>query len=213
MKGHFFEIYWSIIKREHLIIFTFFIRNDHNIVFIKFSRFIFLVCTDMALNVFFFSDDSMHKLYVNYGKYDIIQQIPQILYSTIVSRIIEVFLCFLSLTDKYIYQAKTLILNNSIERKKVNLIYRCIKVKLILFFFFTFIMFLLYWYIVTSFCAVYENTQLSFIKDCIFSFLLGIVIPFVLYLIPSALRIYALKNPQKNASIYLYKLSEIIPIF
>ena len=209
----FLQIYWSILKREYPILFTFFSWDDYNLIYIKLTRFIFLIANDMALNVFFFSDDSMHKLYVNYGKYDIIQQIPQILYSTIVSRIIEVFLCFLSLTDKYIYQAKTLILNNSIERKKVNLIYRCIKVKLILFFFFTFIMFLLYWYIVTSFCAVYENTQLSFIKDCIFSFLLGIVIPFVLYLIPSALRICALKNPKKSISIYLYRLSEFIPIF
>ena len=38
----------------------------------------------MALNVFFFSDDSMHKLFINYGKYDFFQQIPQITYSTII---------------------------------------------------------------------------------------------------------------------------------
>ena len=29
----------------------------------------------MALNTFFFSDDSMHKLFLNYGKYNFIQQI------------------------------------------------------------------------------------------------------------------------------------------
>ena len=46
----------------------------------------------MAMNVFFFSDDSMHKLYLNYGKYDFIQQIPQITYSTIITQIIEIFL-------------------------------------------------------------------------------------------------------------------------
>ena len=60
------------------------------------------------MNVFFFSDATMHKIFLNYGKYDFIQQIPQIIYSTIVSQIIEVFLCFLSMTDKYIYEIKNL---------------------------------------------------------------------------------------------------------
>ena len=50
----FLEIYWSILRREHSILFTFFNRNDHNIIYIKYSRFIFFICTDMALNVFFF---------------------------------------------------------------------------------------------------------------------------------------------------------------
>ena len=54
----------------------------------------------------FFSDDSMHKLYLNYGEYDFVQQIPQIIYSTAISQLLEVFLCFLSLTDKYFYEIK-----------------------------------------------------------------------------------------------------------
>ena len=96
-KREFLEIYWSILKREHLIFFTFFIKNDYNINYVKFSRFIFLVCTDMALNVFFFADETMHKMFLDYGKYNFLQQIPQIVYSTLVSQLIEVFLCFLSL--------------------------------------------------------------------------------------------------------------------
>ena len=167
----------------------------------------------MALNVFFFSDDSMHKLYVNYGKYDFIQQIPQIVYSTVVTKLLEVFLCYLSLTDRHIYQLKELIGNNSKKNKNLNFIYKCMTMKLIGFYFFTFVVFLLYWYVVSSFCAVYENTQIPFIKDCFLSFLLGNFIPFVLYLMPSLLRIYALKNPKRKASIYIYKLSDMIQIF
>ena len=60
----------------------------------------------MALNVFFFSDESMHKIFLNYGKYNFIQQIPQIIYTTIISQLIEVFLCYLSLTDKHFYKIK-----------------------------------------------------------------------------------------------------------
>ena len=84
-KRSFYQIYWAILMREHLILFTFFSWNDYNIFYIKFARFIFLVCTDMAMNVIFFSDDSMHKIYLNYGKYNFIQQIPQIIYSTIIT--------------------------------------------------------------------------------------------------------------------------------
>ena len=60
----------------------------------------------MAMNVFFFSDDSMHKVFLNYGKYNFIQQIPQIVYTTIISQLLEVFLCYLSLIDKHIYRIK-----------------------------------------------------------------------------------------------------------
>ena len=205
----FFEIYWSILKREHSIIFTFFMRNDHNIIYIKYSRFIFFVCTDMALNVFFFSDDTMHKLYIDYGKYNFIQQIPQIIYSTIVSQMIQVFVCYLSLTDKHYYQIKNL----NIKSPSLILdIVKCVHLKIIFFFIFTGVMFFFYWYTITSFCAVYENTQIAFIKDSIISFGLGLLYPFALYLIPSVLRIISLKYCVGKLS-FVYKLSDIIPIF
>ena len=69
----FVKTYLDILRREHKIIFTFIICNDYNLIYIKYARFIFLVATDMTLNVFFFSDDSMHKIFLNYGKYNFIQ--------------------------------------------------------------------------------------------------------------------------------------------
>ena len=211
-KRNILDVYWSTLKREHIILFTFFIRNDYNLVSIKFSRFIFLVCTDMAMNVFFFTDDSMHKVYKNYGKYDFVQQIPQIIYSTIISQVLEVFLCFLSLTDKHVYQMKEIknVQNN------MNLIFRilrCVKIKLIGFYAFTLILFAFYWYLVSSFCAVYQNTQIIFIKDSISSFLLGLLYPFVLYIFPAILRVLSLKDREKKRFKVIFIISDIIPIF
>ena len=40
-KRSFLEIYWSILKREQLIIFTFFFHNDYNLYYVKNARFIF----------------------------------------------------------------------------------------------------------------------------------------------------------------------------
>ena len=206
------QIYWSILKREHIIIFTFFIRNDYNLVPIKFTRFIFLLCTDMALNVFFFTDESMHKVYKNYGKYDFVQQIPQIIYSTVVSQILELILCYLSLTDKHVYQIKA-IKDAKLNTQTIFNIIRCVKIKLIGFYSFTLILFSFYWYLISSFCSVYQNTQLIFIKDSISSFLLGLLYPFVLYLFPAIFRIISLKDRVKKRLKFIFFLSDIIPFF
>ena len=208
-KRNFLEIYWSLLKREHLIIFTFITRDDHNIMFVKYSRFIFLLCTDMAMNVFFFSDDTMHKMFLDYGKYNFIQQIPQIIYSTIISQLIEIFLCYLSLTDKHFYQVKEC---KKVSKQSMLGIMKCIQIKICFFFVFTSLMFIFYWYLVTCFCAVYQNTQISFIKDSLLSFVLSISIPFGLYLIPSFLRIIALKVKKYKLE-FVYKASGVIPFF
>ena len=212
-KRTFIQIYFSFLKREISLIFAFFICDDFNLNYIKIARFIFLITSHMALNVFFFSDESMHKLFLNYGKYNFIQQIPQIVYTTIVSQLIEVFLCYLSLTDKYIYKIKNLTKSNHNNNKNEILkVINYMKIKLIIFFIFTSIFFGLYWYIITSFCAVYENTQVTFLKDSLLSFLIGIIYPFALYLLPSTLRITALRSIKKNKKI-LFKISNYIPLF
>ena len=204
----FIQVYWSFLKREHAIIFLFYFY-DYNIPVIKFASFLFFISTDMALNVFFYSDETMHKTYLDYGKYDFIQQIEQIIYSTIVSQILQSLICFLSLTDKNIYEIIEL---KEIKKENLFKILKCIKLKIRGFFLVTIILFIFYWYLITCFCAVYVNTQESFIKDSITSFSLGLVYPFLLYLCPTLLRKISLNSREKRLKI-LYKLSDIIPFF
>ena len=208
-KRNFINTYFSFLKRQHLIIFSFVTRDDHNIVYVKFSRLIFLACTDMALNVFFFSDETMHKMFLDYGKYNFVQQIPQVLYSSIVSNTIDVFLCFLSLTDKLYYEMKN---KNKLNKYNAVRILKIVKLKIIFFYVFTFILFVFYLYTITSFCAVYQNTQNAFIKDSFLSLIVGYLYPFALYLIPTLLRIISLRYCNGKLSI-IYKLSDIIPFF
>ena len=211
-KRSFHQMYWSLLRREHILLITFFSYHDYNIIYVKLAKFIFLLCQDMAMNVVFFSDDSMHKLYLTYGKYDFLQQIPQIIYSTTISQLIEVFLCYLSFTDKHFYQIKS-IKNQEMNKAIVFQVLRCVKLKLFGFFTFTFILFLFYWYFISAFCAVYQNTQIIFIKDSISSFLTGLLYPFLLYLFPAILRIISLKDSIKKRFKCIYKISDIIPIF
>ena len=203
------QIYCSLLKREHPVIFTFITKDDYNITKIKYSRFIFLLCTDMAMNVFFFSDETMHKMYLNYGKYDFIQQIPQIAYSTFVSKLLETFLCFLSMTDNYYYRIKN---SKNINKFSIEKIKKVIKTKIVFFYISTILIFVFYWYLITCFCAVYQNTQITFFKDSLSSFILNNLLPFIIYLFPAILRLISLRANLCCAKC-LYQFSNIIPFF
>ena len=165
------------------------------------TRFIFLICTNMAMNVIFFFDSSMHKIYLDYGKYNFIPQIPQIIYSSIVSLTIETLIGILSSADDNIYQIKQIEeYNPKIIKKVINKI----KIKLIIFFIITFIFFGFYWYLISSFCAVYNNTQIIYLKDFITSFCFGLLYPFAIQLCFTLLRIFSLKKKSKSRSL-IYK--------
>ena len=53
--------YWSVLKREHYVLFTFISRNDYNLFYIKIERFFILICTEMAMNGSATSDASRPK--------------------------------------------------------------------------------------------------------------------------------------------------------
>ena len=209
---NFMRVYFSLLKREHIIIFTFLTCNDYNIFSIKLSKFFFLICTDMALNVFFFSDESMHNIYQNEGKFNFFDQLVQMIYSTIVSQLLQIFLNYLTMTDIHYYQIKE-IRKEIKSNYKVLKIIKCIKIKLVVFYVFTFLLFLFYWYIISSFCAVYENTQIIFLTDSISSFIMGLIYPFILYLVPTGLRFISFIPKKKKNLKFFYWLSDIIPFF
>ncbi len=70
---------------------------------------------------------------------------------------------------------------------------------------------LFFWYFISCFCAVYKNTQIILIKDTIISFILSMIYPFVLNLLPGILRIPALKA-EKADQAYIYKVSKIVAL-
>ena len=61
------------------------------------------------------------------------------------------------------------------------------------------------------FCAIYVNTQIHLIKETILSYLLSLIEPFVVYLIPGLFRIPALSKQNQNRY-FLYKFSKIIQL-
>ena len=73
------------------------------------------------MNGFFFNDKTMHKIYIDNGKYNLIYKIPQLIYSTLSSTLIRIVLRFLCLSEKNILELKKRSkgnLNEAIEKSK-----------------------------------------------------------------------------------------------
>ena len=212
-KRNFLKIYWYLLKREHIALFTFINWNDFNLFCIKLSKLFLAICSDMAFNVFFFSDESMHKTYETGGEHDWLGHLAQIVIATIISQILQVFVNFLTMTDIHYYELKALKRENKINSKEAVSVIKCIKIKIIAYIISTFLIFLFFWYASSAFCAVYPNTQRIFIVDSYSSSLMGLLYPFILYLFPTALRVISLKAKKTKNLKIIYSLSDKIPIF
>ena len=162
------------------------------------------------INGFFFSDETMHKIYKDKSSYNIIYQIPIMLYSTIISSILNIILKQLSLSENNILsitQEKEYKL--AVEKSKKVL--KCLRIKFLLFFFLRIIILLFCWYYISCFCAVYINTQVALISDTFISYGLPMIYPFGLNLLPGILRFSALKAKTKDKKC-MYKISYIISL-
>ena len=94
--------------------------------------------------------------------------------------------------------------NNKILREKATKVRKTVKFRILIFFILSLLAMLFFWYFISSFCAVYKNTQLILIKDTLISFSFSMIYPFGLYLLPGMLRIRSLKAPKKDKKcIYL----------
>ena len=204
-KRKFLEFYWSILKYNHLILFIILPVEDYNVRIIKVSLLLISFPLNFTINGFFFNDDSMHKIYIELGKNKIINQLPQMIYSLIISSTINLLLKSISLSGKNIILIKSQP-DLEIALKKAAQVEKCEKMKLILFHFICFIFLIFFWYFISCFCAVYINTQRILIGDTLISFATSMIYPFGYYLIPSILRIMALKSNKKRNTLYNFSL-------
>ena len=177
---------------------------------IKIALFLLSFSLYFTINGFFFSDETMHKIYEDKGKFNIFYQIPQILYSSVISVGINMILKKLSLSEQNILSIKKeKDYKQAVEKsKKIEL---CLFIKFILFFALGLLFMLFFAYFISCFCAVYKNTQIILIKNTLLSFTLSMIYPFGLNLIPGLFRIPAIRASNKDKKC-LYKISKIIAI-
>ena len=207
-KRTFFQFYISLLKSNHILIFTFNKKNDYNSYIIKICLLLFYLTLNLILNSLFFNEQALHKIYIDKGNFNFKYVLPQIMYSIIICHLLFPFLRRISLTEQNILQIKH-------EKNKMNFSVKAsaelkyINVKFKAFFVICLIFLILFWYYLSSFCVVYKNTQIYLIKTTLISYLISFIIPLIIYSFIGFLRIFSLKNPEKC----IYKISQFIQIY
>ena len=190
-KRNYCNYYSSLLRTKQLILFTFFHVTDYNSKIIKILLFFFSFALFFTINTLFFNDSTMHKIYTDSGKYNLLFQIPQIFYSSFISALIGITIN---------------------KGEKLRKLLRCVKIKFVFLFVLEFLFLILFWYYIACFCAVYRNTQSHLIKDTSISFCTSLLYPFGLCLLPGIFRIPSLRNRNHNGEC-LYKFSKILQLF
>jgi hypothetical protein len=207
-KRTYCEYYISLLKSKHSLIFSFFNNTDYNPKIIKMDLFFISFAGYYAINGLFFNDDTMHKIYESKGKYNLEYNIPKILYSSLISMILNKILTLLALSNDDILNFKQTKNKNDIGRIRDSL-WNKLRIKFILYYIISSIFILFFWYYISMFGAIYKNTQIHLLKDTLISFGLSLVYPFGIYLLPGIFRIPALSN-RKNKKECLYKFSKLL---
>ena len=208
-KRNFCSYYLSLIKTKHLLFFSFLSIFDYNSRILKIFLFFFNLTVTFIVNALFFNDETMHKIYTDGGSFNFIYNIPQILYSALLSGFINSIIKLLALTDSSFMQLKQNSDKNNIKEKSRQVI-SIFKIKFIIFFIMSLVLLVLFWFYLSCFCAVYKNTQIHLIKDTLISFGTSMIYPFGIYILLAIFRIAALKGKNRGCMYIFSKMLQMI---
>ena len=207
-KRRYCEYYSSLIKTKHNLIFSFFYNDDYNSKIIKIDLFFISFVSDFAINALFFNDDTMHKIYEENGKFQFLYQLPQMIYSFLISYIFNIPLNILALSEDDILTLKNDKSDGNLNKKQ-QIILKKLKIKFLLYYIISTLFLLLFWYYISIFCVVYAHTQIHLINDTLISFVLSLAYPLIIYLLPGIFRIPSLSNKKKQKK-YLFIISKVL---
>jgi len=201
-KRTYLTFYFSLVKSNHLLFFSFLPKFDFNSRILKMYLFFFNFATFFFVNTLFYTDETIAR------GFDFIHDLPSIIYSTIISAVINQIINLLTITESSFITYRN-------ESKKENVLQlasdlkRNFKIKFTIFFILDFLFLGFYWIYLSCFMAVYRNTRMAVIKDTFISFGTSFISPFGLYLLPGIFRIPSLKNKNRKA---LYIINQILQL-
>ena len=105
-QRNYMNYYISLLKYNHPIMLSFYPYIDYNSKIIKLFLFFFLFNLCLDSNVLFFNSNTIDKIYDDGGKYNFSYQIPQIIYSTLISKFIDSLIKYLALSQDNIVELK-----------------------------------------------------------------------------------------------------------
>ena len=150
----FCQYYISLLRIKNTLIFSFYYNNDYNSKIIKIDLFFIGFSIFYTVEALFYNDDTMHNIYEKKGTYGIENQLPKIIYSSIISIVLNTLLKLLALSNGSIIKFKRSKNKGDIIERGAVLNYN-LRIKFILYFIFSFIFLLFFWYYLSMFGAVY----------------------------------------------------------
>ena len=197
------KYYFCLIKMKHPIFFGLCPFKDYNTIIIKSCIFFLSFAIYYAINFVFFSEDTIHKIYEDGGKYDIIYFIPQISISFAISHIITVLIKFIFLSERNLASINIQNTGNKAydvaEKEKRSLVIKYT------FFFILGIIFLgVFWLFLSAFGAVYQNTQIIVFENTLISFAISLVYPFFINIITCIFRICSLSSKNQGLGFFYF---------
>jgi hypothetical protein len=209
-KRTYWQYYVSLLKTKHDLIFSFFYNKDYNSKIIKIDLFFIGFTINYTVNALFYNEGTMHNIYESKGSFDIEYQLPKIVYSSLITMLLNILLKLLALSNDGIIEFKQNKDKNDVN-ERADALKKKLSIKFVLYFIISFIFLLFFWYYISMFGAIYRNTQFHLLKDTLVSFGLSLLYPFGIYLIPGFFRIPSLSDPKKKKEC-LYKFSRILQI-
>ena len=142
-KRTYLTYYISLLLTKHNFL-SIFNNNDYNSKIIKIDLIFLSLSINFTVNALFFNDNTIHKIYEDKGVFNFIYQLPQIIYSSLISTVLNICLKTLGLSSDTIIKFKQE-KNDKTTNKKTDLYYK-LKIQFILFFTLGFIFLIFFWF-------------------------------------------------------------------
>ena len=208
-KRTYIRMYWALLVDTQKILGTFCTENYLYLFIIKLSFLVFTFQISFFLNAFFYTDEYISSAYHNDGVLDFFSGLPKSIYSFIATIIITNLLSMLSNSKGELIRVIKNKRNNDNYTHIIDIKLKKLRVKLIFYFTFVFILSIIFLYYVSVFCAVYRYSQKYWFIGCLESFGLDTLVAIVSCIFIALFRYIAIKNHIKC----LYIFANIIRIF
>jgi hypothetical protein len=202
--------YFSLLKVKHPLLFGFCPFNDYNSLIIKSCIFFLSFSIYYITNFFLFSENMIQKIYEDKGKYNILYFLPTSCISFAISHILTIIIKYIFLSERNINEIK--LQESSMAAYRISFkVERNIKIKYVIFFLFGLILLVIFWILLSSFGAVFQNSQIILIINTLISFGIAFIYPFFINVIPCLFRICSLSSKGKNLGC-IYAFSKFLQI-
>ena len=199
----FCQIYFSFLKEFNNIIFPFsFCGESYILPILRFSFLIIQLILYLTISAIFFSDKAVDNIFEKNNKFDVGYMIKPM--------VITFFICFaLNILFKYLIKSNNDVIEMKYEKRTSQEVLKAIRLKIIFYFVFGFIIMTFGWLLISSFCSIFTNSQISLIKYAGYTLAANFLFQIIFCFLISSLRTCSLNSDGKKNKC-LYDFSEIL---